>query len=185
MKTKSKLIDKIAIFADFRGNPSDPNDLYEYFNQSGKIYNALALGGGKPLWQSHFESANNDVRAVYYAALAHAACSLIVHKTGQDVNQMEPLELTAALHGITETDTPTRYKRRRTGRNNKMTDKRITTLFEQAYDSLMAAKPARLPGRKPLLDKARRLCRQNPRLKGLTDKVTDHHAREFLKQKKS
>jgi len=180
---KEKLIDMIAVFDDFRGDPTNPDDLYRYFEESGKVYSALAISGSTTRWQQDFNNADEYLRAAFYAALSHSACTLITHKTGLDVSGMGPMELAAQLHRITKSDTRTRYKQRRTGLDNSVTDSRVHAAFEQAYEALMAEKPARPPGRAPLLRKALALSRQNPDFRAIAKNLTEHQAKKFLSQK--
>ena len=178
-----RLIDRIAIFDDFEGDPSDPEALYQYFQDTGKVYNALAVASDKPKWGSQFLAADEHLRIVQFLALAQAAASFLKHTTNFDPSNMDTLELASALHDSARTHAGSRYKRMATGRSNKADSKAVADLFKDAHLELLKSHTGkRPPGRGPLLAKAKEIARRRQLGEQAKQLLTEHHAKRYLKE---
>ena len=59
-----RLIDKVGVFDDFSGDPTNPEDLYEYFHRTGNLYTALAVGGNRPQFSRDFMAGDEAQRTL-------------------------------------------------------------------------------------------------------------------------
>ena len=175
-----RLIDKVGVFDDFAGDPTNPEDLYEYFHRTGKLYTALAVGGNRPQFAIDFTAGDEAQKTLYFAMLSNAVTTLLRHKGIQDLEEMGAYELSKAVRELTESEIPARYKRQKTGRKNRRDSTGLNALLEEAYRTYMEANEAP-PGRKNLAYIAEKMCKEDPTLTHLTDDITEHSLRKFLK----
>ena len=177
-----KLIDRIGTFTDFAGDPTNPDDLYEYFHKTGKLYTALAVGGNRPQFSYDFMSGDEAQRVLCFAMLSSAVATLLRHKGVVDIDKMTPLELSKAVRQLTTDEIPARYKRQLTGRNNDRSNSELTILLSDAYDNHVSVYSS-LPGRKKLAYAAEKLCKENPSKSHLLGQITEHAVKKFLRLK--
>ena len=178
-----RLIDKVGVFDDFTGDPTNPDDLYEYFHRTGKLYTALAVGGNRPQFSRDFMGADEYQRALYFAMLSNAAATLLRHKGLENIHTMTPYELSKAVREVAINEAPARYRRQLTGRNNKLELHSLEKLLDEAYAAYLA-EFGTAPGRKKLSDKAKEICKFDASKRSLKDVLTEHAVRQFLKSKK-
>lgn len=184
-KQKERLIDKIAIYADFTGDPQNPEDLYAYFLETGKIYNAFALSEGKAVWSQEYANADEFLRGAQFVVLAHAVVTFLKHNTDVDPNSLGITKLAAELSKRTKQTASARYKRRHTGRSNRQTDQTVTDVLDEAYRALLSDEGRKgPPGRGPLLKKAKEIARRKRLGSKTANLITEHRARTYLQQKK-
>lgn len=174
-----RLIDKVGVFDDFTGDPTNPEDLYEYFHRTGKLYTALAVGGNRPQFSRDFMAGDEAQRTLYFAMLSNAVTTLLRHKGIENLEEMTAYELSKAVRQLTENEIPARYKRQKTGRKNRRDSSALDVLLEEAYRTYVAANNAP-PGRKKLAYIAEKMCKEDPALAHLADKITEHSLRKFL-----
>ena len=174
-----RVIDKVGVFDDFTGEPTNPVDLYEYFHRTGKLYTALAVGGDRPRFSREFMTGNDSQRIVYFGMLSHAVATLLRHKGIQKLEDMTALELSTAVHELTENEIPARYKRQKTGRRNRRDSSALDVLLREAYREYLQSNNAP-PGRKKLAHMAEKMCKEDPDLSLLKDSITEHSVRKFL-----
>ena len=174
-----KLIKRVGIFNDFKGDPTNPDDLFEYFHRTGKLYTALAAGGKRPKFSKEFIDGNEDQRILFFAMLSNAAAILLRHKGVQNLEEMTAYELSSALRKLVEKEIPVRYKRQQTGRKNLRTNPTLDKLLADAYGQFLSShgKP---PGRKKLAHAAEKICKDDPNLAHLKSEITEHTLRKFL-----
>ena len=174
-----KLIKRVGIFNDFKGDPTNPDDLFEYFHRTGKLYTALAVGGKRPKFSKEFIDGDEDKRILFFAMLSNAASILLRHKGVQNLEEMTAYELSSALRKLVESETPVRYKRQQTGRKNLRSNPALDTLLAEAYGQFVIShgKP---PGRKNLAHSAEKICKEDPELAHLKSDITEHALRKFL-----
>ena len=176
---RERLIDKLSIFEDFVGDPTRPEDLYEYFHRTGKLYTALAVGGDRPQFSREFMTGDDSQRILYFGMLSHAVATLLRHKGIQKLEQMTALELSNAVHELTENEAPARYKRQKIGRRNRRDSSALNVLLQEAYREYLQLNNAP-PGRKKLAHMAEKMCKEDPGLSLLKDSITEHSVRKFL-----
>ena len=174
-----QLIDKASVFADFTGDAANPEDLYEYFHRTGKLYTALAAGGDRPKFSRNFMAGDESQRILFFAMLSNAAATLLHHKGTQNIKEMTPYELSGAVRELTENEIPARYKRQKTGRQNRRSSSALNVLLTEAYRRYREEHNAP-PGRKKLAYIAEKMCKENSSLSHLREKITEHSLREFL-----
>lgn len=174
-----RLIDKVGVFDDFTGDPTNPEDLYEYFHRTGKLYTALAVGGNRPQFSRDFMAGDEAQRTLYFAMLSNAVTTLLRHKGIENLEEMTAYELSKAVRQLTENEIPARYKRQKTGRKNRRDSSALDVLLEEAYRTYVEANNAP-PGRKKLAYIAEKMCKEDPALAHLADKITEHSLRKFL-----
>jgi len=174
-----RLIDKVGVFDDFTGDPTNPEDLYEYFHRTGKLYTALAVGGNCPQFSGDFMAGDEAQRTLYFAMLSNAVATLLRHKGIQNLEEMTAYQLSKAVRELTENEIPARYKRQRTGRKNRRDSSALDALLEKAFRRYQEENNA-TPGRKKLAYIALKLCKEDPTLAHLTDSITEHALRKFL-----
>ena len=173
------LINHVMTFADFKGDPTNPEDLYEYFHRTGKLYTALPVGGDSPQFSRDFMTGDEATRMLSFDMLSTAAATLLRHKGIQNLEEMTAYELSKAVRNLTENEAPARYKRQKTGRKNRRDSSALDALLEEAYRIYVEANNTR-PGRKKLAYLAAKMCKDNPSLTYLTDSITEHSLRKFL-----
>ena len=185
-RRNQRLIDRISHYSPLGGDPTDAEALLAYFNETGEIYDALAVSGDSPEWSRQFIEADEHLRIAQFATLASAAAALITYKKpGVAIHKMTVLELANALRRILRKESPARFRRINTGRGNKQLDEGLNELLEQAYKDLSGDNSlGRPPGWVMLQRRAQRLhsaydgpFRDLPR-------PTEHHVKTFLKSKK-
>ena len=174
-----RLIDKVGVFDDFTGDPTNPDDLYEYFHRTGKLYTALAVGGNRPQFSRDFMAGDEAQRTLYFAMLSNAVTTLLRHKGIENLEEMTAYELSKAVRQLTENEIPARYKRQKTGRKNRRDSSALDVLLEEAYRTYVEANNAP-PGRKKLAYIAEKMGKEDPALAHLADKITEHSLRKFL-----
>ena len=174
-----RFIDKVGVFDDFAGDPTNPEDLYEYFHRTGKLYTALAVGGNRPQFSQDFMAGDEAQKTLYFAMLSNAVTTLLRHKGIQNLEEMGAYELSKAVRELTESEIPARYKRQKTGRNNRQGTSGLDALLKEAYRRYMEANKAP-PGRKKLAYTAEKMCKEDPALAHLTDSITEHALKKFL-----
>ena len=174
-----RLIDKVGVFADFTGDPTNPEDLYEYFHRTGKLYTALAVGGNRPQFSRDFMDGDDAQRTLYFAMLSSAVTTLLRHKDIKNLEAMTAYELSKAVRELTENEIPARYKRQKTGRKNLRENSALDALLKEAYRRYAEANNAP-PGRKKLAYIAEKMCKDDPSLSHLTDNITEHSLRKLL-----
>jgi len=174
-----RLIDKVGVFDDFSGDPTNPEDLYEYFHRTGKLYTALAAGGNRPQFSRDFMAGDEAQRTIYFAMLSNAVTTLLRHKGIENLEEMTAYQLSKAVRQLTENEIPARYKRQKTGRKNRRDSSALDALLEEAYRTYVEANNAP-PGRKKLAYIAEKMCKEDPALAHLADKITEHSPRKFL-----
>lgn len=174
-----RLIDKVGVFDDFTGDPTNPEDLYEYFHRTGRLYTALAVGGNCPQFSGDFMAGDEAQRTLYFAMLSNAVATLLRHKGIQNLEEMTAYQLSKAVRELTENEIPARYKRQRTGRKNRRDSSELDALLEKAYRRYLGQNNAP-PGRKKLAYIAKKMCRGDPSLSHLTDNISEHSVRKFL-----
>jgi len=174
-----RLIDKVGVFDDFTGDPTNPEDLYEYFHRTGKLYTALAVGGDRPRFSSEFMAGDDSQRILHFGMLSNAVATLLRHKGIQNLEEMNAYELTQAVRQLTENEIPARYKRQKTGRKNRRDSSALEALLEEAYRTYVKANEEP-PGRKKLAYIAEKMCKADPSLSHLRDSITEHNLRKFL-----
>ena len=174
-----RLIDKVGVFDDFTGDPTNPEDLYEYFHRTGKLYTALAVGGNRPQFSRDFMAGDEAQRTLYFAMLSNAVTTLLRHKGIDNLEEMTAFELSKAVRQLTENEIPARYKRQKTGRKNRRDSSALDALLEEAYRTYVEANNAP-PGRKKLAYIAEKMCKDDPSLSHLMDSITEHSLRKFL-----
>ena len=174
-----RLIDKVGIFEDFVRDPTNPEDLYEYFHRTGKLYTALAVGGDRPQFSRDFMAGDEAQRIIYFGMISHAVANLLRHKGIQKLEVMTALELSKAVHELTENEIPARYKRQKTGRRNRRDSSALDVLLQEAYREYLKSNNAP-PGRKKLAHMAEQMCKEDPDLSRLKDRITEHSVRKFL-----
>ena len=174
-----RLIDKVGVFDDFSGDPTNPEDLYEYFHRTGKLYTALAVGGNRPQFSRDFMSGDEAQKSLYFAMLSNAVTTLLRHKGIQNLEEMGAYELSKAVRELTESEIPARYKRQKTGRKNRRGSPELDSLLKEAYRKYVELNNAP-PGRKKLAYIAEKMCKEDPTLAHLTDDITEHSLRKFL-----
>ena len=145
-----RLIDKVGVFDDFAGDPTNPEDLYEYFHRTGKLYTALAVGGNRPQFSQDFMAGDEAQKTLYFAMLSNAVTTLLRHKGIQNLEEMDAYELSKAVRELTESEIPARYKRQKTGRKNRRGSPELDNLLEEAYRRYVETNNAP-PGRKSSL----------------------------------
>ena len=175
-----RLIDKLGVFEDFVGDPSNPEDLYEYFHRTGKLYTALAVGGDRPRFSREFMTGDESQRILYFAMLSNSVATLLRHKGMENLEVMTAYELSKAVRELTESEVPARYKRQKTGRKNRRDSSVLDALLEEAYRTYLVENDAP-PGRKKLAHMAEKMCREDPDLSLLKDSITEHSVRKFLR----
>ena len=174
-----RLIDEVDVYDDFAGDPTNPEDLYEYFHRTGKLYTALAVGGNRPQFSRDFMSGDEAQKTLYFAMLSNTVTTLLRHKGIQNLETMTAYELSKTVRQLTENEVPARYKRQKTGRKNRRDSAALNALLEEAYRTYMTANEAP-PGRKKLAYIAEKMCKEDPTLTHLTDDITEHSLRKFL-----
>ena len=174
-----RLIDKVGVFDDFSGDATNPEDLYEYFHRTGKLYTALAVGGNRPQFSRDFMAGDEAQRTLYFAMLSNAVTTLLRHKGIENLEEMTAYKLSKAVRQLTENEIPARYKRQKTGRKNRRDSSALDVLLEEAYRIYVEANNAP-PGRKKLAYIAEKMCKEDPALAHLADKITEHSLRKFL-----
>ena len=174
-----RLIDKVGVFDDFSGDPTNPEDLYEYFHRTGKLYTALAVGGNRPKFSRDFMAGDDAQKTLYFAMLSSAVATLLRHKDIKNLEAMTAYELSKAVRQLTENEIPARYKRQKTGRKNRRDSSALDALLEEAYRTYVEANNAP-PGRKKLAYIAEKMCKDDPSLSHLMDSITEHSLRKFL-----
>ena len=174
-----RLIDKVGVFDDFTGDPTNPEDLYEYFHRTGKLYTALAVGGNRPQFSRDFMDGDDAQKTLYFAMLSSAVATLLRHKDIKNLEAMTAYELSKAVRQLTENEIPARYKRQKTGRKNRRDSSALDALLEEAYRTYLEANNAP-PGRKKLAHTAEKMCKEDPGLAHLTDSITEHALKKFL-----
>lgn len=174
-----RLIDKVGVFDDFTGDPTNPEDLYEYFHRTGKLYTALAVGGNCPQFSGDFMAGDEAQRTLYFAMLSNAVATLLRHKGIQNLEEMTAYQLSKAVRELTENEIPARYKRQQTGRKNRRDSSALDALLEKAYRKYFEENNAP-PGRKKLAYTAEKMCREDPALAHLIGDITEHSLRKFL-----
>ena len=174
-----RLIDKVGVFDDFTGDPTNPDDLYEYFHRTGKLYTALAVGGNRPQFSRDFMAGDEAQRTLYFAMLSNAVTTLLRHKGIQNLEEMDAYELSKAVRELTESEIPARYKRQKTGRKNRRGSPELDNLLEEAYRRCVEENDAP-PGRKKLAYIAEKMCKEDRALAHLKDNITEHSLRKFL-----
>jgi hypothetical protein len=173
-----KLIDRIGTFTDFAGDPTNPDDLYEYFHKTGKLYTALAVGGNSPQFSYDFMSGDEAQRVLCFAMLSSAVATLLRHKGVVDIEKMTPLELSKAVRQLTTDEIPARYKRQLTGRNNDRSSSGARCLLEEAYREIRGGN-RRTPGSKKLAHTPKKCVKKN--LPSAPDRyITEHAVKKFL-----
>lgn len=174
-----RLIDKVGVFDDFTGDPTNPEDLYEYFHRTGKLYTALAVGGNRPQFSRDFMDGDDAQKTLYFAMLSSAVATLLRHKDIKNLEAMTAYELSKAVRQLTENEIPARYKRQKTGRKNRRDNSALDALLEKAYRRYLEANNAP-PGRKSLAYIAEKMCKEDPALAHLRNDITEHALRKFL-----
>ena len=174
-----RLINKVGVFDDFSGDATNPEDLYEYFHRTGKLYTALAAGGNRPQFSRDFMAGDEAQRTLYFAMLSNAATTLLRHKGIENLESMTPYELSKAVRELTENEIPARYKRQKTGRSNRRGSSTLDALLQEAYRRYVKENDAP-PGRKKLGYIAEKMCKEDPTLAHLTGDITEHSLRKFL-----
>ena len=174
-----RLIDKVGVFDDFSGDPTNPDDLYEYFHRTGKLYTALAVGGNRPQFSRDFMSGDEAQKTLYFAMLSSAVTTLLRHKDIKNLEAMTAYELSKAVRELTENEIPARYKRQKTGRKNLRENSALDALLKTAYQRYQEVNNAP-PGRKKLGYIAEKMCKDDPSLSHLMDSITEHSLRKFL-----
>ena len=174
-----RLIDKVGVFDDFAGDPANPEDLYEYFHRTGKLYTALAVGGNRPQFSQDFMAGDEAQETLYFAMLSNAVTTLLRHKGIQNLEEMGAYELSKAVRELTESEIPARYKRQKTGRKNRRGSSELDNLLGEAYRRYVEANNAP-PGRKKLGYTAEIMCKEDPALAHLMSDITEHSLRKFL-----
>ena len=174
-----RLIDKVGVFDDFSGDATNPEDLYEYFHRTGKLYTALAVGGNRPQFSRDFMSGDEAQKTLYFAMLSNAVTTLLRHKGIQNLEEMTAYQLSKAVRELTENEIPARYKRQKMGRKNCRGSVALDTLLTEAYRRHVEENSAP-PGRKKLAYTAEKMCKEDPTLAHLTDDITEHSLRKFL-----
>jgi len=174
-----RLIDKAGVFDDFSGDSTNPEDLYEYFHRTGKLYTAIAVGGNRPQFSRDFMAGDEAQRTLYFAMLSNAVTTLLRHKGIENLEEMTAYELSKAVRQLTENEIPARYKRQKTGRKNRRGSSALNTLLKEAYRRYVEANNTP-PGRKKLAYTAEKMCKEDPALAHLTDDITEHSLRKFL-----
>lgn len=174
-----RLIDKVGVFDDFTEDPTNPEDLYEYFHRTGKLYTALAVGGNRPKFSRDFMAGDEAQKTLYFAMLSNAVTTLLRHKGLQNLEAMGTYELSKAVRELTESEIPARYKRQKTGRKNRRGSSALDALLQEAYRRYVEENDAP-PGRKKLAYIAEKMCKEDPTLAHLTDDITEHSLRKFL-----
>ena len=155
-----RLIDKVGVFDDFSGDPTNPEDLYEYFHRTGNLYTALAVGGNRPQFSHDFMTGVEAQRTLYFAMLSNAVATLLRHKGIQNLEEMTAYELSKAVRKLTENEVPARYKRQKTGRKNRRGSFALDTLLTEAYRRYTEENNAP-PGRKKLAYTAEKMCKED------------------------
>ena len=174
-----RLIDKVGVLDDFAGDPTNPEDLYEYFHRTGKLSTALAVGGNRPQFSQDFMAGDEAQKTLYFAMLSNAVTTLLRHKGIQNLEKMTAYELSKAVRELTESEIPARYKRQKTGRKNRRGSSELDNLLEEAYRRYVEANNAP-PGRKKLAYTAEKMCKEDPALAHLMGDITEHSLRKFL-----
>ena len=177
-----RLIDKVGVFDDFAGDPTNPEDLYEYFHRTGKLYTALAVGGNRPQFSQDFMTGDEAQKTLYFAMLSNAVTTLLRHKGIQNLEEMGAYKLSKALRELTESEIPARYKRQKTGRKNSRGSPELDNLLEEAYRRYVEVNNAP-PGRKKLAYTSEKMCKEDPALSHLIGDITEHSLRKFLQSK--
>ena len=67
-----KLIERVGIFNDFKGDPTNPDDLFEYFHQTGKLYTALVVGGEQTKFGGNFAQSDELQKIMQFTMLSNA-----------------------------------------------------------------------------------------------------------------
>ena len=174
-----RLIDKVSVFADFTGDPDKPEDLYEYFHRTGKLYTALRAGGNRPQFSRDFMTGDESQKTLCFAMLSNTVATLLRHKGVRNIEEMSAYELSEAVRELTENEIPARYKRQQTGRQNRRSSSALNVLLTEAYRRYREEHNAP-PGRKKLAYIAEKMCKENSSLSHLREKITEHSLREFL-----
>ena len=174
-----RFADKIGVFDDFSGDPTNPEDLYEYFHRAGKLYTALAVGGDRPQFSRDFMAGDESEKTLYFAMLSNAVTTLLRHKGVQNLEEMSAYQLSKTVLELTENEIPARYKRQKTGRKNRRDSSDLDALLKEAYRRHLEENDAP-PGRKKLAYIAARMCKEDPSFSHLTDNITEHSVRKFL-----
>jgi hypothetical protein len=174
-----RLIDKVGVFDDFSGDPTNPKDLYEYFDRTGQLYTALAVGGNRPQFSQDFMAGDEAQRTLYFSMLSNAVSTLLRHKGIKNLEAMTPYELSKAVRELTESEIPGRYRRQKIGRKNRRDNSALNALLTEAYQQHLEATNAP-PGRKKLAYFAEKMCKQDAARAYLIDHITEHALRQFL-----
>ena len=174
-----RFADKIGVFDDFSGDPTNPEDLYEYFHRTGKLYTALAVGGDRPQFSRDFMTGDEAQRTLYFAMLSNAVTNLLRHKGIENLEKMTAYELSKAVRELTENEIPARYKRQKTGRSNRRGSSALDALLQKAYRRYVEENDA-APGRKKLAYIAEKMCKEDPASAHLMDSITEHILKKFL-----
>lgn len=174
-----RLIDKVSVFADFTGDPDKPEDLYEYFHRTGKLYTALRAGGNRPQFSRDFMTGDESQKTLCFAMLSNTVATLLRHKGVRNIEEMSAYELSEAVRELTENEIPARYKRQQTGRQNRRSSSALDALLKEAYRRYREEHNAP-PGRKKLAYIAEKMCKEDRAFAHLTDNITEHSLRKFL-----
>ena len=174
-----RLIDKIKVFDDFGGDPKNPEDLYEYFHRTGKLYTALAAGGEQTTCAGNFVQSDEFQKIMQFTVLSNAVATLLRHKGVSNIEGMTAYELSKAVRELTKNEIPARYKRQKTGRKNHRENSALDVLLKEAYRRHVEANSTP-PGRKKLAYIAKKMCKENPANAHLMDNITEHSLRKFL-----
>lgn len=177
-----RLIDKVGIYADFTGDPNNPEDLLAYFQRSGKVYDALGLHGEAPQYLKDYDTSDEFKRKACFHFIATAAAALLTHKGYGTVESMTAIEVASALRDVQKNEAPTRLKRIKTGRSNRSLNAGRDDIYQRAYDQFILDR-GRPPGRKSLLYQAEKLCKASPKEKHVISSISEHSARLFLLSK--
>ena len=174
-----RFADKIGVFDDFSGDPTNPEDLYEYFHRTGNLYTALAVGGDRTQFSRDFMAGDEAQKTLYFAMLSNAVTTLLRHKGLRNLEEMSAYQLSKTVRELTENEIPARYKRQKTGRKNRRDSSDLYVLFTEAYRRHLEENGAP-PGRKKLAYIAEKMCKEDPTFSHLTDHITEHSVRKFL-----
>ena len=174
------LTNHVMTFADFKGDPTNPEDLYEYFHRTGKLYTALPVGGDSPQFSRDFMTGDEATRMLSFDMLSTAVATLLRHKGIQNLEEMTAYELSKAVRNLTESEVPARYKRQKTGLKNRRDSSALDALLKEAYHRHIEAYDAP-PGSKKLAYTAEKMCKEEPAHAHLVDDITEHAMRKFLR----
>ena len=174
-----KLIKRVGIFNDFKGDPTNPDDLFEYFDQTGKLYTALVVGGEQTKFGGNFAQSDELQKIMQFTMLSNAVATLLRHKGFSNIEGMTAYELSKAVRELIKNEIPARYKRQKTGRKNHRENSALDTLLKEAYRRYLEANSAP-PGRKKLAYIAEKMCKDDPALAHLSGDITEHILRKFL-----